>query len=494
MRLVATDSQTSHGAGGEADSASEAPINLGVWIMIVFQAVAIPIYLMCMDSVNRHYTNLANNYIPIGYFLVCAGIVHLRLAHSHLLFWTPITWFFVTCGMMFGWAPLIYFYGNPYSIRFLDSYYVIDESMLLRTNLLNAVGTMMVCLAHALAGYSRWRPRAPRVEMQDTVGFSKRMFWRLLWIALPLKWLVFVPMYLEMFDFAVPGVILYIANLLGACIALGFYIAFRGHTRYIWIAVLLMLGDAVIATITFSKASFILPVLQATMGIYLARRSRSVLIVGLLLAICGYMYIKPLVGLGRAEFSHKNKSTVGRVELVERYISGEIDQSETESQADSQHWWTRHSFSNIEGFMIHNYENGRPGETIRDFWVLFIPRIFWPDKPYISLVGSNLNNLIVGNDQTSIGGTVFGEAYWNGGWPMVIGVSIFIGIVLFVMGQLSTYYLEVMDLRYLPIAIMGIFYGLDFEDWFMLAFVGTLPVFLAIWYFIKFLFPVKAAR
>ncbi|MEI6234631.1 MAG: hypothetical protein WCT04_16370 [Planctomycetota bacterium] len=466
--------------------------NTGISLMILFQMMVIPIYLFCSDALNRHYVELANHYIPAGFFFLCTAIVYLRLAHHHLLFWTPMTWFFVTSALLFGMGPLIYFYGTEYSIRFLDSYFVLTDEMLLRTNLLNAFGTLVVCLSHALACHVNWRPSSgERIENTNTLSMAKRVFWTILCFALPLKWLIFVPMYMDAFDFVIPAVIQNLANMLGVCIVLAFYISFSGQPRFIFIAVLLMASDALISTLTFSKTHFILPLIQASMGIYLSNRSRSFLVGGLVLSIVAYLWVKPLVDMGRSEFYHTSKSSASRMELVKNYFSGDIQASESITQANSQHWWTRQSFSSVEGYMINAYDNGSPGNTIRDFWVVLIPRILWPDKPNLSIVGTNLNKLIIGNDQTSIGGTIYGEAYWNGGWPMVLIVSTFVGAALFVLGQYSVYYLEVQDVRYVPIAMMGIFYGLDIQNWFIPAFVGTLPLFIGLWFFIKRLIRVK---
>src|SRR5436190_1658570 len=177
--------------------------NFAVDWMIYYALFAIPIYIVCLD-LQQGWLNSANHYLPIAYIGVCAAIVCARLKYNSQFIWTPITWFFVTSGLTFGLGPLIYYYGNEYSIQTMDTFSLMDDRMLLRTNLLNVVGTLMVCLGHFLVNMSAWKPKGERVPTEKRLQLAKRLFWRFLIIALPLKWGVFLPMYMDMFDFIVP--------------------------------------------------------------------------------------------------------------------------------------------------------------------------------------------------------------------------------------------------------------------------------------------------
>jgi len=62
--------------------------------------------------------------------------------------------------------------------------------------------------------------------------------------------------------------------------------------------------------------------------------------------------------------------------------------------------------------------------------------------------GRKLNYELFGNDMTSLGATVYAEAYWNGGWLVVCIAGLFIGIAYSVIGRLALYYMKAVDLRF----------------------------------------------
>lgn len=97
---------------------------------------------------------------------------------------------------------------------------------------------------------------------------------------------------------------------------------------------------------------------------------------------------------------------------------------------------TRLDVASIQGYLINEYDNGRPGNSLADFWAVFIPRVFWPGKPVITRFGTELNAqyyFVPGTatqNTSSIGPTYSAEAYWNYGLPGVLIVSILMGLVI----------------------------------------------------------------
>lgn len=458
----------------------------GVIWMILFQIFCIFCYVFAIDTRDRHYVEMANKTLPALNFVACVAIVYWRVSRSHLLFWAPLTWFFVIVALTYGMAPMIYYYGDEYAVRELEGYFVLDDVRLMRTNFLNTVGVLIVLVAHAGTTLVNWHPAGLRMARGHQLRLAKRIFWTILIVALPAKWFIFIPMYMEAFSFIVPAWIQNIGNLMGTCIVLGFFIGMSAEKKYLMLAVFLMVADMGASLLIFSKSYFILPVMQATLGAYLARRKLWHLFAGLLVIVAAYMWVKPLVDNGRARFYHRGSPEFeARVEMIYRYVIGEFEITETYRETHSEHWWSRQSFSTIEGYMMNSYDNGSPGDSIKDFWVVFIPRMFWPDKPIISNAGAKLNKLITGSELTAIGGTIFGEAYWNGGWLMVGLVALYAGIALNIFGRYSLHYMEAMDLRFLPIALLGIHYGLSVQDWFVLAYVGIIPIIVVLWFGLK---------
>jgi len=77
-----------------------------------------------------------------------------------------------------------------------------------------------------------------------------------------------------------------------------------------------------------------------------------------------------------------------RVKLIADYITGEVTPSPSDNRqfgalVDPAVFYEHRSVS------INSYDLGHPGSTINDFWVVFVPRALWPDKPDTSRPGAN---------------------------------------------------------------------------------------------------------
>ncbi len=459
--------------------------------MVIYVLFSIPIYWLMQDGQNRHYIELANRYLPMGYIAVGTSIVYARISKHFILVWSPVTWFFMASTLIFGMGPLIYYYGDAHSIRTLDMYWIMDDTMLLRTNVLNSVGTLFVCVGHRLMRATSWRPKGRRTTVDECLPMALKMFKWIIIFALPLKLYIYSMKYMYPFDFTYSAFVDQVASLCNVCITLSFFIWQSGRARYAWIAIPLLLLDATFSLLAFSKAYLIIPFIQAVIGIFMARKHFSVLVVGFLVVVSLYMWVKPLVDMGRGEFNNRQQRLDYRVEFVSDFLAGNMKQSATVSMANSEHWWTRQSFNSTEAYMINSYDNGHAGETIQNVWVVFIPRFIWPDKPIVTNAVFDLIYELLGTSCTSVGATLYGEAYWNGGWWMVFITSLYVGAMMCILARFSIYYMQVLDLRWLPVAIMGIYYGLSVEAWFVPVFVGEIPLFVGIWFLMKFLFPIR---
>ena len=67
---------------------------------------------------------------------------------------------------------------------------------------------------------------------------------------------------------------------------------------------------------------------------------------------------------------------------------------------------------------------------------------------------------------------VFGEAYWNGGWPMVLFASAWVGLVLAFATRVALDATSRLDLTFLPCVWLGILLGLAISRWIVPTYVG----------------------
>lgn len=468
-------------------------VNCGIAWMISFQLVYISSYLFCLDLHRREYLDLANRFGPMAFALVCTAIVWTRLRRHPVLLWTPITWFIAISAMAFGVGPLIYFWGQDDEIRELDKFFLMDEFNLARTNVLNGVGMLVLCSVHTLASWTSWRPAVPKAPDLGNLANARKMLFRLFLLVGPLKLLVIIPMYLGWLDFIVPGIVESLASLFGVVILLAFFLWQSGDRRYAPIALGLMVLDSAIALAVFSKLMFILPFVNAAIGIYLAKPRLRYLALGFVLVASGYMFVKPLVDSGRSRFGRHSRDVKDTVSFVSYYFSENKSRDYYETHS-SEHWWARQSYASTQAYLMNSYDNAHPGNSINHVWIVFIPRLVWPDKPLVNRAGVALNIEVFGSDTSSLAATIYGEAYWNGGWPMVVVITTFISAVFYIFGMYSINFMRFPDYRWLPVGMMGILYGLSVECWFVSIFVGGIPMFFGTWYLMKFMFPIRETR
>src|SRR5205823_6261253 len=126
----------------------------------------------------------------------------------------------------------------------LDTFWVMDDAMLLRTNLLNSIGTFFVCIGHRMMRSSAWRPSGKRISAEQSLSLAKTMFKWIIVFAVPLKIYIYTMRFMDPLEFKIPAFIEQIANLCNVCITLSFFIWQSGHPRYAWIAVTLLISDA----------------------------------------------------------------------------------------------------------------------------------------------------------------------------------------------------------------------------------------------------------
>jgi len=142
--------------------------------------------------------------------------------------------------------------------------------------------------------------------------------------------------------------------------------------------------------------------------------------------------------------------------------------------AGAQIWWTRLTYSNAQTYAMHAFDANEPGASLSLAGYALVPRILYPNKPVMS-IGDKYTEFVTGNaTSTFTGPGIFAEAYWNGGWILVVGIGVFVGVILAGMGLFSVRAISSGRFVYLPIIFIGLIMGLRPDDWFVLVYIGGL--------------------
>jgi hypothetical protein len=145
----------------------------------------------------------------------------------------------------------------------------------------------------------------------------------------------------------------------------------------------------------------------------------------------------------------------------------------------------RFDVASIEGFLIREYNEGRPGNSLQDFWAVLIPRIFWPEKPVITRFGNELNSKYYNQTFSAIAPTYSGEAYWNYGWSGVFLVSIYLGIVFGIFSKVGLIAARGTDVAYLFVAYPLLISATFVESWIVATYIGGLAIIVLYYVAIK---------
>lgn len=88
-----------------------------------------------------------------------------------------------------------------------------------------------------------------------------------------------------------------------------------------------------------------------------------------------------------------------------------------------------------------------------------------------------MTRVLFGFESSSTGPTVFGEAYWNGGWPLVIVTGFASGVIIFAIGWTCLWLLQQGTILAWPMVFLGMLSGHLLTNFFTSGLVGTAVVF-----------------
>lgn len=145
-------------------------------------------------------------------------------------------------------------------------------------------------------------------------------------------------------------------------------------------------------------------------------------------------------------------------------------------------------------FLMSQYDKELKGETLKDFWHILVPRIFWKEKPNLINHGVHLHNTFYlssvhkGFQSSSLAPTFYGEAYWNFGWKGLIIVSALFGFLISFFNKLSSNYNNKnITISYLLISVSVIHWSAMIESWLLQTVIGEFIILISLFIILRFL-------
>lgn len=257
-----------------------------------------------------------------------------------------------------------------------------------------------------------------------------------------------------------PGFLNFVDFLGSLAIMLGAILAARKGGLF-WLLPLLPLGvELVEGFLLLMKSRILIPIVFALFGMYLGGKSMRVLAVGAAFCLSIFVLLYPVIDAGRRQVW-----TSSDITSLEYYAETDPRHVIASAELDLWHAWARWDFTAVQHTLMTEFDAGRPGDTFGDLPWLFIPRFLFPNKPVLDY-GARVNALLYGHRRSAVGATIFGEAYWNGGWPLVVASAFVAGGVLFVLTLTCLWLFSQQSVLAWAIGITGVLLGRRLQNFF----------------------------
>lgn len=393
--------------------------------LIAWLVVGLVMLLLALLDLEGPLARLAVTVVPLGNLVFIVGVLVVALWQDHRQLYLPFVPYLLAVAAYHCFGPLIFVFGSPDDRLFASKFFPVALPDLVRVLLL-----VQVCQLGVVTFYALWRAllgswlrrMAGRNEASGDRLFPLFLvfaFW-----ALAEKYLVQLPVDLRWVETKPPGLLIISGYL---SYAAHFYFWFRvakGTLRW-RLPLLFVLVDVAFGVVLLAKTYMFLPILALILGWHLARPLRlkawfglglaGVLGLGLLQPLNAYLRIRRSQGESASVVDlAKDLSTLlsleNLAELQEMKQTGDINTSAH----------SRLSYVDSMAYGIHEYIQGRPGDSYKHFRYLLIPRMLWPAKPLVE-PGLDFTRRVAGHELSYTGITLFGEAYFNLG---ALGVAL----------------------------------------------------------------------
>lgn len=348
--------------------------------------------------------------------------------------WTPIFWLPLSSAVFYGFGPLVAVYGNEQTLWYLGmGRLAATHAEVFRANALCAMGIFGLVFGFFLHTRLRANLWQPTRKMTGAASLARPLHIAITFIVAGavLKYAIMKPAEWGMASYTVPGVITTLSIIMDVGYGLLRFLVTRQRNSmlagFFWLTWPLHLF---LCTLSMSKTELVIALLLPAIGAYMGHRNIKRLVSNFVLMAMVFMMAQPWVHFGRGEISARTGTIYladysERTQILGRYFGSEHQNNVRNTEV--QGWWTRLNFSHVQAYAMKAYDGGNAGSTLENAWMLFVPRLIWPNKPIIVGPGKSFHALVTGGTGTSfLALSVYGDLYWQFGW---LGVVVFCPLI-----------------------------------------------------------------
>lgn len=437
-----------------------------------FVSILIFLSIILYFIINVSLLNIIYPFIIIFSILTLFLFQVIKVKIQNYLF-TPISWFLLACFFYHGIGPLIYIWGSDYAKSLDLLVYNLDQSELLKTNLLNIFSISSILLIYSLLlKIKKLNFSFKQMNTQNLIIFCILFFFGSIFF----KYIVYYIRDIFGDEFLMPGFLYTLADLLYASIFISAYLFVKYKNKFalviMIISIFIMFFDVFSYFMISKIMSYMIPILLV---FFLFFRSLKFFLLFLLLSLIFINILEVLKPSFRNIAQDYKLNGEGIISFY-KFLPTSLD--DMHLIEGDQPLWRRISFNNSQALAIKFHDEGNKGSTFETIKWTFVPRIFYPDKPILTH-GDEFTILTTGNNEA--GGTspgYFGEGYWNNGWYGVLFVSIILGIFLAIFTKINLSIVENQLWQFIPITLLSIKSSYQIEGWFVASTINSIPFYL----------------
>ncbi len=425
--------------------------------------------------------------MPLTILVMCGSVGWRLIRRNRLALLTPLPLAFALGALVFGFGPMLYVLQPNSSYATANFRIVMDLAGLYHVQLLNLVGFTLLLAGLAAAsgaglrlGVFRPAERSGAVPVDGEAvaglaSFGERSLFRAYASFTAVAIVVRTTERIGGIDLLdlLPSFFSFLDGMGALAVFIGSVLAVRRGGWYWLLPLLPLVVEVIDGFLALRKSKILTPVLFAFLGAYLAGRPIRSLISGVLICITLFVLIYPVINAGR-----RVAWLDGGATSTEFFATGLAGDSRVEVDAlDVWSAWARWNYTPIQFGLMREYNSGRSGTTFSDLPWMFVPRFVAPEKPVLDF-GARVNELLLGHRRSASGSTIFGEAYWNGGWPLTVLVAFLSGVLLLVNSAVCIHLFSHRSLLTWPVAFTGILTGQLLQNFFTVGLLGMSIAFL----------------
>lgn len=430
--------------------------------------------------------SVANLVIPLLIGIVGSWGIWQLIRRSPANVWTPLFAIRASAVVFLAIGGLVTELGSEATREVVLSLYAYSPEEGAKTNTIFMAGYFITILSIKLG--SIMRPLPPPRALGGVV-FTQRATLRLgilfLILGFSYTFLVQLPLLLNRSSLVLPGTL---ALLFSALSAVGtFLVALwaveRRGIAYLLVGILLLI-QLLISLVLLEKSSVMTAVLLVGLA-FLLHKVSLYRIVALALALGTLLsFVTPAVTQGRQIHARiygdlDGGSVSERLGYSIEYLEGYRIPSLPGDESSS---FVRLHYVAPSAFAVTQYDVGLGSDVIANGFSALIPRALWPDKPNVSDIGTDFNEMVSGFNTSALGVVVFADAYWNFGWP---GLLIFIpaGLFLWWASWNARQIVETRDWIMMPFVLVTFRIGMSVDNflvlsWLTPAVIGVILLFV----------------